>query len=70
MTFEWYSLRYVIIGNSADGGALCCLIGGRHRAVLNDGRNGEQSAENRADNPELPSVIIRCVYRAELILGI
>ena len=52
MTFEWYSLRYFIIGNSVNGGALCCLIGGRHRAVLNDGRNGEQSADNRADNPD------------------
>ena len=52
MTFEWNYLRYVIIGNSADGDALCCLIGGRHRAVLIDGRNGEQSADNRADNPD------------------
>ena len=52
MTFEWCSLHYVIVGNSADGGTVCCLIGGRHRAVLNDGRNGEQSAENRADNPD------------------
>ena len=27
----------VVVGNSADGGALYCLIGGRHRAVLYDG---------------------------------
>ena len=54
------------IDKSADGGALCCLIGGRHRAVLTD---GEQSAENRADHPDFNNNIIRCVYRAELILG-
>ena len=27
----------VVVGNSADGGALYCLIGGRHRAALYDG---------------------------------
>ena len=56
------------IDKSADGGALCCLIGGRHRAVLTD---GEQSAENWADHPDFTvcNNIIRCVYRAELILG-
>ena len=27
----------VVVGHSADGGALYCLIGGRHRAGLNDG---------------------------------
>ena len=71
MTFEWYSLRYLSIANSADGSALCCLIGGRHRDVLKDGRNGEQLADNRADHPDFTvcNNIIRCVYRAELIHG-
>ena len=54
----------MVVGHSADGGALC-LIGGRHRAVL---RNGEQSADSRRTILTLPSVF-RCVYRAELILG-
>ena len=58
------------IGESTDGGALCCLIGVLHRtrAVLT---YGEQSAENRADHPDFTvcNNIIRCVNRAELILG-
>ena len=72
MTFECYSLRYVTnlsaIDKSADGGALCCLIGGRHRAVLTD---GEQSAENRADHPDFTvcNNIIRCVYRTDWYLA-
>ena len=48
---------------------LCYLIGARRRAVLTDGRNGEQLADNRADHPDFTvcNNIIRCVYRAELI---
>ena len=61
----FYKLR--IIGNSADGSAICCIIGGRHRAVLTEGRNREQLA----DHPDFTvwTNIIRYVYRAELILG-
>ena len=70
-TLCYYRPSASAIGNSADGGALCCLIGGRHKAVLTEGRNREQSAENRADHPDFTvcNNIIRCVYRAELILG-
>ena len=47
----FYKLR--IIGNSADGSAICCIIGERHRAVLTEGRHREQLADNcRADHPE------------------
>ena len=66
----FYKLR--IIGNSADGSAICCIIGGRHRAVLTEGRNRAQLADNcRADHPDFTvgNNIIRYVYRAELILG-
>ena len=42
-----FATLYVIVG-----GALCCLIGGLHMAVLTDGRNGEHSADNRADHPD------------------
>ena len=66
----FYKLR--IIGSSADGNAICCIIGGRHRAVLSEGRNREQLADNyRADHPDFTvcNNIIRYVYRAELILG-
>ena len=52
-------------------GMLCYLIGARRRADLTDRRNGEQLADNRADHPDFTvcNNIIRCVYRAELILG-
>ena len=66
----FYKLR--IIGNSADGSAIYCIIGGRHRAVLTEGRNREQLADNsRADHPDFTvcNNIIRYVYRAELIPG-
>ena len=47
----FYKLR--IIGNSADGSAICSIIGGRHSAVLTEGRNREQLADNyRADHPD------------------
>ena len=57
---------------SADGSAICCIIGGRYRAVLTEGRNREQLADNyRADHSDFTvcNNIIRYVYRAELILG-
>ena len=66
----FYKLR--IIGNFADDSAICCIIGGRHRAVLTEGRNREQLADNcRADHPDFTvcNNIIRYVYRAEFILG-
>ena len=59
----------VIVGHSADGGALCCLIDGRHRAVLYDGFSRRTIGGQSADNPDFTVCIIRCVYRAELILG-
>ena len=79
MSYHWtscasqvvfYKLR--IIGNSSDGSAICCIIGGQHRAVLTEERNHEQLADNfRADHPDFTvcNNIIRYVYRAELILG-
>ena len=57
VVFAMPSIANVVFRHSADGGALYCLIGGRHR-------NGGQSA----DNPDFTVCIIRCVYRAELIL--
>ena len=66
----FYKLR--IIGNYADGSAICCIIGGRHRTVLTEGRNRKQLADNyRADHPDFTvcNNIIRYVYRADLILG-
>ena len=65
-----YKLR--IIGNSADGSAICCIIGGRHRAVLTERRNRDQLADNYGtDHPDFTvcNNIIRYMYRAELILG-
>ena len=59
----------VIIGYSADGRPSVALLA--DDTVLINGRHGEQLADNEADHPDFTvcNNIIRCVYRAELILG-
>ena len=47
----------VVVGNSAEGGALYCLIGGRHRRSYTAGFPSEQSADNRRTILTLPSVL-------------
>ena len=46
-----------VVGHSADGGALYCLIGGRHRAGLNVGLSQNGMVDNRRTILTLPSVL-------------
>ena len=57
-TLCYYRPSASAIGNSADGGAPCCLIGGRHRAVVTEGRNVNNRRKIGRTILTLPSVII------------